>query len=311
MTARTAVLLLAVLTAAAIAPRPSDADTPYFRGPAIRHDPVTVAMVGQPLVVRAVVTSQFAAIKSVTLFYAASKDAAPFSVAMRASGGAAYVGTIPSAMLTGHDRLSYYIEAMDDLDAASETPWQAVQVRSSATPGTTVRLGGSSVQTPAPGAPPAESARPFWKKPAVWIGGAALVAAGTVAALSSGGGGGGSDGGSGTATTNSGTYAGTVTESLQYPGGSPSYATRPVTFSVVSSGVVSSDNLRPGQHLEAALIGNDFVMISNVSETNATGQVRYVGTLLTGRIVGTVEGSVQNTAGATGNYSGNFYAIKQ
>lgn len=310
MTGRTASLLLAVLAVATVMPRPSDAASPYYRGPVIRHEPVTVAAAGQPLVIRAVVTSEFAAIKSVTLFYGASKDAAPFKVPMRASGSAAYVGTIPAAMMTGHDHLSYYIEAMDDLDAASETPWQAVQIRSSTTPLPATHP--ATAQQPAAGSAPAEPARPFWKKPAVWIGGAALVAAGTVAALSSGGGGGGSGGGgSGTTTTNSGTYVGTVTESLQFSGGAASYSTRPVTFSVVSSGIVSSDNLRPGEHLEAGLVGSDFVMISNVSETNGTGQIRYVGTLLTGRIVGTVEGSVQNAAGATGNYSGNFYAIKQ
>ena len=50
--------------------------------PVIRHEPVTLAQDGQPLTVRAFVSDDSGQIRSVTLFYSTSRDAAPSRVAM-------------------------------------------------------------------------------------------------------------------------------------------------------------------------------------------------------------------------------------
>ena len=97
--------------------------------PVIRHEPVTLAQDGQPLTVRAFVSDDSGQIRSVTLFYSTSRDAAPSRVAMENSGAGSFFGTIPPTMLVGGKTIAYYIEALDMNSAATETPWYTIAVR--------------------------------------------------------------------------------------------------------------------------------------------------------------------------------------
>ena len=96
--------------------------------PSISHEPVKQALAGQPLTLKAKVTSTVG-VQAVTLYYTLSKDAAPFKVAMRPAGLDYYLGTIDGAVLTGLPSLSYYIEAEDTAGAVRETPWQVIALR--------------------------------------------------------------------------------------------------------------------------------------------------------------------------------------
>ncbi len=259
------------------------------RPPVIRHDPVRAAPKGQAIQIRATVTAD-QGVNSVTLYYAVSRDAAPFKQAMQDAGAGAFIGTIPASLLDAASEIFYYVEATDRTDAISETPWHRINLRAAA-------------ETP-PDQPGATSRS--WKKPALIAGGIAL--AGGAAALIAGSQGG--DDGGGATTTNTGTFAGTVTTVLDITGESPSVETRPVSFTVVSSGIVTSDNLQPGRHLEGTLRDNAFSMTGRVDDPDKTGEIRYQGALLGSRIVGSLTGSVVTTNGAVGVYSGTFTADK-
>ena len=273
--------------------------------PVIKHEPVTIAVPGQPVYVRAVVTDDSGAVKSVTLFYSSSRDASPLKAAMQNTGAGSYFGSIPANMLTGKEA-HYYIEAMDEEGLTAETPWYTIKLEAAS-------VGGGPAVAAGPGAPPPARAH-SWTKPALIAGGALLVAGGALAVASgSGGGGGGGGGGGSTNTTGgtSGTYAGSATVCLQLSSESPNCSSHPITFTVTSSGLVSSDNLQPGQHLEATLSGSDFTMVAPVATSNLTGQIRYAGTVFSGRIAGTVDGQATSTSGPAGVYSGFFNAAKQ
>lgn len=268
------------------------------RPPVIKHDPVTIAVRGQPVTIRAVVTTETGAVKTARLHYSVSRDVAPFTAAMTAAGGGSYFATIPATIMESASEVTYYVDATDDADGTAETPWHKIRVQGPATNAT-------SVAEP----PPASAKRAAWVKPALWAGGAALVAGGVVA-LSGGGGGGGDGGGGSSGTTNTGTYAGTVTTTLEMQNGTPVASSHAVTFTIVSSGIVSSDNLQTGQHLEAPLRGSDFTMVAPVSSGGLTGSINYYGSLLNSRIVGSVSGSVSSN-GTPGSVTGSFSATRQ
>ena len=80
---------------------------------------------------------------------------------------------------------------------------------------------------------------------------------------------------------------------------------------VTTDGVVNSDTLRPGHYVEGRLSGSDFVIISAVSETNRTGEIRYEGTIVNTRITGSISGTAKNPEGTQGTYSGTFNATRQ
>jgi hypothetical protein len=98
--------------------------------PTIQHEPVTVAVKGQSVSVLARVTPGKAPIKTVTLNYTPSRDAAPLQQQMTPSNGGVYVATIPAENFVKATSLSYYIEAVDNTDEWAETKWHQVQIRS-------------------------------------------------------------------------------------------------------------------------------------------------------------------------------------
>src|ERR1039457_1533645 len=98
--------------------------------PRIAHEPVGVALRGQPITILAQISAA-APIKSVTLHYTLSRDASPFKLTMQSTGPAMFLGTIPAGLLGNADKVSYYIEATDDRDASTETPWYAVAIKDS------------------------------------------------------------------------------------------------------------------------------------------------------------------------------------
>ncbi len=257
------------------------------RPPVIQHQPVALAVRGQPLIVRARVIDDRGAVKSVKLFYATSPDAAPFEIPMEASGGGVFIAAIPGHLLAGLESLSYYIEAADDQDNAAETPWHSVRVRA-----------------PEPQSAPPEGERerasPKWVVPALVAGGAAIVVGGALYAANSGGGSGGAP-----APDLSGTYSGTVTLIVQDPEVPPNVSTRAASVTVAADGAVTSDSLLAGQTLTGRLSGSNFTLTADVAEEGVTGRILYRGTIVEGRILGSIEGTRTTAAGA-GTYSGSF-----
>ncbi|MCX7818120.1 MAG: hypothetical protein N2652_02770 [Kiritimatiellae bacterium] len=255
--------------------------------PQIEHTPVTVGVKGEPLMIRAKVDGRGRAVRAVQLHYSTSRDAAPFAVPMQSTGAGVWVGTIPAGVLAVLDRVSYYISAEDDRGATAETPWVAVRLQ----------------------APSGEAARerPGWVTPALIGGGVALAAGGVaVWAANSGDGDGGGDVPGGAP----GTYVGTATRCQTLTGAAPTCETRPATIRIADDGTVSSSDLHPGVAMQTRLSGTGFVLTAPVRVPGTDGEVRYIGTLVGGRIVGSIEGS----AGSGTNtvlYSGTFSAAKQ
>ena len=77
------------------------------RAPVIKHTPITLAAPGQSITIRARVTDDAAKVKAVTLFYATSRDAAPFRTPMSSAGQDSFLGTIPATQLAGISNVSY------------------------------------------------------------------------------------------------------------------------------------------------------------------------------------------------------------
>lgn len=157
---------------------------PAPRPPSISHEPVTLAASGQPLTILARITPGSGRIRTATLHYSISRDAAPIKQVMTSSGAGMYVGTIPAQHVSGISSLRYYIEAVDENEEWSETQWQDVRVGS-----------GRAVTEPvilSNGSGAGGSGSTFTKKQ-VLVGGAlaAGAAIAIVAASDSGGGGGG------------------------------------------------------------------------------------------------------------------------
>ncbi len=261
----------------------------------IEHSPVTLAVRGQNILFRTRVTPGAHPIKAVTLFYAVSRDAAPYKIAMQNSGAGWFTGSISADMTTELKQILYYIEARDVADSTSETPWYTLVVKNSGTPEVT---------------PTAQDEKgSSWTKPAL-IAGGVILAGGAALALASGGGGGGGGSSDGATTNNSaGTYNGSVTRCVQPPGSSSTCSSRVMTLVIDANNTVSSDTLAEGQHLEGKLSGSNFLLVSTVAETNGTGQLQYLGTVINNRIAGSIQGTLSTPTG-TGTYSGNFNAIK-
>jgi len=264
------------------------ASVAVWAAPQIEHTPVTVGVKGEPLMIRAKVDGRGRAVKTVQLHYSTSRDAAPFTVPMQSSGAGVWVGTIPGGVLSVLDRVSYYISAEDDRGETAETPWFAVRLQ-------------------APSGGETESRRASWVKPAL-IGGGAVLAAGGIAWAVSGNGGG--DDGGGIPSDAPGTYVGTVTRCTTPAGGAPVCETRPTTIRISEDGMVSSSDLHPGTTMQSRLSGTGFVLSAPVRVPGTDGEVRYIGTLVGGRIVGSIEGSA-GTGTNTVLYTGTFSAAKQ
>lgn len=280
--------------------------------PVIQHDPVSYAIRGQSLTLKAKVTDADTGVQDVTLYYALFRDAAPFRVPMRSTGLDFYIGTIDASMIRDAERLSYYIEAQDKDGAIKETTWYDVEFRKAEE--APVTKAGEPVPTPVPGGSREEGIN--WKTVGLVAGGVAVVAGGA-ALIAGGGGGGGSDGGDNggggnTVTNQAGTYAGTVTTCLTTSGQTPQCESHNCTIIVDNKGTVFSETLINGKQLTGSLSGNSFLLSgpANVEGTVAEGTINFNGTVLSDRIVGSITGTA-TTSGGAGSYSGTFSASKQ
>lgn len=266
--------------------------------PRVESTPVTVAVKGQPLMVRARVTDAARPVKSVILYYSTSRDAAPFEVAMTSADSGSYFGSIPASVTSELKSFTYYVAAENSVGEMTETKWNTVSVRESK-PG----------DVPATGAGAVEKARPKWVTPALIAGGVALATGGALIAANSGDSGGGSGGGSIDLNEAAGTYSGEVNLRTEAPGGTPVLTTRPCSIAIARDGTVTSSTLHEGATLNGRISGNTFVLAAPVNEPDLTGEVRYLGTVVDNRIVGTIQGSATSAAGTT-VYGGIFSAVK-
>lgn len=286
-------LLLAVAWVAGQGAKPIEA-------PNITHDPVGVALRGQPITVLAQISSA-APIKTVTLHYTLSKDASPFKLTMQPAGPAIFTGTIPATLLGNAAQVAYYIAATDARDVATETPWYTVQIK-----GTGDALPAPvAITTPAPALAAAGGEGHAWGTTALIAGGAAAVVG---AGIYFAGRGGGSDGG-GAVTNVQGTYTGSKTITLTMPGQPASSATTPVTIIIDQTGNVYSDSLVDGHVISGAMSGGGFSLSGSSSSSNLTSSFSFHGSVVDNRIVGTISGSAQSATNA-GTYAGSFSAGK-
>lgn len=291
--------ILVLLMALGVSALSASADN---QPPLIDHAGVTLAVHGQNLVLRAHVTDD-SAVRSVTLHYTGSRDAAPFRLPMQDAGTGVYTVSLRPELFAGLTRLFYYIEAKDDEEAISETPWYTIELRAPRVEGTAA---------PEPEVPAVRPYRSRWLWPSVAAGGVVLGGTGIALALRDRDDNGGSPGNppATNGVSYAGTYVGNATTCVQPPNEGLRCAQSPVTLVIRADGMVSSDDLVAGEHLEAPLSGTSFVLTRTIAETNRIGHVFYTGTLVGNRILGTIQGSVTVETG-TETYSGNFAAVRQ
>jgi hypothetical protein len=273
------------------------------RPPTIKHEPVSVAVRGQPITILANVTDDSGLVKSATLFYSASKDAAPFRSPMKSSGTSLYYGTIPAGVISSANSISYYIEALDHVDAAQETAWHTIAIKDATAPVKAVEPGPADVSPSSPAAKPSGHSKLTVGVIAV---GAAAVVGGAVLLANSGDD--SSDSGSGGDSASAGTYVGSVTECSSLEGASSSCNSHSILITISGAGTVGSGTLREGASLEGPLRTSDFTLIAQLTGVS-TGQVVYSGTVLNQRIVGSITGSSRSSEGQS-VYSGTFNATK-
>lgn len=274
--------------------------------PVIMHEPVKAAVRGQPVTVLARVTHDGGQIKSVTLFYALSKDVAPFRTVMKSSGSSMYYGTIPADVLETTDRVSYYIEATDHLESTQETPWHTMRVREQGAPIPPSAAPEPAIPQPA-GASDEKKAGPGFTTMAVIGGGAVAVVGGALLI------GGGQDGGSNGSSdgVQVGDYDGSSTECFTLDGESPDCDIRSISIRIDADGKVSSSTLRPGELLEGVLRGRAFSLVATLDPaTGSTGLVTYAGSVVEDRIIGDISGEAGTPEGP-GIFSGTFSARKR
>lgn len=263
--------------------------------PVIKHAPVTVALHGQAIVIKANVTDD-TKVKSVTLYYSTSKDVAPFKLDMQPAGQDNFVCTVPADLLGYAVTMTYYIEAVDNVDQTSETRWYNVSIQPAKSGSKTEIKTGSEDES-------------FWKTTALIGGGVAL--AGGAAAIIAANSGSSTPPPASTTNEHAGTYVGSATTQLEFPGQPPTTFTHGTTITIDANGTVTSADLYEGQILTATLNGSQFRLTAHVSGTNLTGLINYDGSALSGRISGLIGGTAQAASGTNGTYYGNFYAVKQ
>jgi hypothetical protein len=223
---------------------------------------------------------------------------------MKSSGTSLYYGTIPAGVISGASNISYYIEALDYMDAAQETAWHVIQIKDSseAVPMIESKPAGISAAQ----APGGERSGPSALTVGAIAVGAAAVVGGAVLLANSGGGSSDDSGDGGEVPV--GTYVGSVTECSSIEGSSPSCNSHGVSIDILDTGIVKSDSLREGLSLQGPLRGSDFTFIAQLTGVS-TGEVVYTGTVVDQRIVGSITGSSQSSAGRA-VHSGTFSATK-
>jgi hypothetical protein len=292
MMKHTLVFALIVLLLPAITSRAAD------KAPRIVHEPVTAGIQGQPVYIRATVTDDAGPAKAVNLYCSVSSDSAPFKVKMRASGASAFIAAIPDNLVRNSAAVSYYIEALDSLEQATETPWYTIRFR---TVSGKIPRGGS----------PTEGKKSSWKKPLLIVGGTA-AAIGVVLALSSSGGSSDSDDGGTTPTSADGLFAGTATRFYTPEGGTTTSETYPVTFNVLNDSTITSDDLHlEGGQMAVPLTSGNFIWSVSTSGENESGILSYSGSLAGDKIIGSISGTVVTSTGTNATYAGTFSANRQ
>ncbi len=299
---------VSIFTAATLLIAAAVAQDQKNKPPAISHQPVQTAIRGQPLSVLAKVTDDSGSVKTVTLFYSLTKDAAPFRVPMKSSGTSMYYGTIPPSLMTDAESISYYIEALDYVDATSESPWYTVRIRDTSSK----EKSETEARAPAPAAPVAPAAP---KREGANLLGLGVIAGGAAAVL------GGallvaankdSDDDGGGQGDLAGTYQGAITECAATNGAASQCARHNMTITIDSGGKAQSDSIRSGEHLESTVQNNRFTFTAAIGgDTNGlVGSIQYQGTVFTD---GTISGDVVGDAESASNfvqYSGFFSASK-
>ncbi len=274
--------------------------------PVITHEPVKQAIKGQPLTLKAKVTSAVG-VQAVTLYYTLSKDAAPFKIPMKPAGLDYYLGTIESAVLGGVSTLSYYIEAEDTAGAVRETPWQVLALRE-LKPGEAIPGGGAAL------APPRGRQDDGGISLGLIAGGAAAVVGGAYLIAENDSGSDDDDPAPPSGDPAAGVYAGTANTCLTIGGLGTTCETHTITIAIDTAGRVLTSDLREGQTLNGQMSGSTFILTAPVDETDGTNQITgaiyYSGTVSGGQIAGSITGSQQGNPAGPGIYSGSFNATR-
>jgi len=269
-------------------------------GPVIVHDPVRVAVKGEPLSLLTEVKPSSGSIKSVTLHYTLSRHGAPVDIEMKSTGMNLYSATIPGDFIQRTTHLYYYIEAVGEGDQWTESTWYAVEVKDPNAPGAPAKKIASSKE------PEGESRN--WGTVALIGAGAVGIAAAAVALSDSGGGGGG--GGSGTSSNDvEGVYVGVVTICFTPQGEATTCSQNDTTVAIDEAGGVNSGDLAGGTPASGTMNGNQFSIRVPASQIDPAllGSVLFNAVVRDGVISGNITGSTESEA-QPGNYSGTFTA---
>ena len=164
-------------------------------GPVLAHEPISVAVAGEPLIILTRVAAVGSPVRSVTLNYSLSKDGSPISVPMALTDQGVYLGTIPASHFKTANAVWYYIEAVDASEEWTETPWHEILVQHNA-------FGEPSTVIPPTANPQTEASSVVAREPVVHekkdsrilspkvlTAGAIVVGAGVIAAVASSSGG--------------------------------------------------------------------------------------------------------------------------
>lgn len=263
------------------------------RPPVIRHSPPRTALRGRSLVLRAQVTPGSAPIRSVTLYGTSSRDAAPFPLPMSDAGAGAYVVTVPGSLVGEGDEFTYYIEALDTLEAAGETPWHSVRLRS------------PTREDPPDASGEETRRRAGWVTPTLIAGGATVVVGGVALAARRSSGSSSSDNG----TPEPGRLSGTVTRILRVE--QSTVESHGFTLIITADGRIRSDDLHPNRSMEATMTGSTFVLVADVAVDGMQGQIRYTGSVARDQVAGSIDGEITGADGRRGTYSGSFSGMRQ
>ena len=96
--------------------------------PVIVHDPVQVAVKGEPLGLRATVRDAGGRVSSVSVFYASSRGMTPFRRDLSTTGAGIWFGTIPGHLIGPGSNLFYYVHADNMEGESTDTEWVSVKV---------------------------------------------------------------------------------------------------------------------------------------------------------------------------------------
>lgn len=336
MKRRTTVWVLAAVAAACLgwgAAREASAR------PVISHDPVRVAVKGQPLGLRAVVRDAGGRVTAVSVYYAASRGMTPFRMDMNTAGAGIWYGSIPGHLIGPGDELLYYVHAENSEGEGADTDWTTVKVvedgmgadempragevaqsaqRAAAAKAGTGSGGGAvaaGAANPAEKKPEAKEGgiKRYWVPVAIVAGGAAAIGGGIALASNGGGGGhGGSHSGDGTVVTNA-NFGGSYVLAFK-PGteGANPVGDSGLVNVYVKDGRVQIAGLWGGEVFETAQNGSTF---SAVADVPARGDLPTAHLIVTGetgssRCSGRVDGYSLDAA-APGDISGTFETTKR